>query len=347
MKKRAVGLDLMKFILCLMILFHHFQQLTGAVFERFNFWNGSVQVGYFTEVFFIISGLLTWLRRKSSDTTFGHFMKKRIVRLLPMVAVAAIVYSVVAFAYKAKLGYWFWDSEISLGKLLCSIFLVHSGGVSNVGFAANNPTWYICVLLICYAIFWLIMWLSRKLDVNPIWMTAFMSAVGLAIIRWGYDAPFFNASTGRGYAAFFVGGVLGRLVETVKEKYLVLASIAAMIIFAAFAVIDISLIRAELYIAEVYFFFPALVLLFYFLPLPQSKIIQSLGAVSFEVYLWHVPFVLLLIFLNDYGVISVVYSVKTMMALATVVVAWSSIMYFTVEGRINNSFANFIEKIRK
>lgn len=54
-------LDFLKFILAVIIVFHHFQQHLSVKFENFNFYYGRIYFGHIVEFFFIISGILMTL----------------------------------------------------------------------------------------------------------------------------------------------------------------------------------------------------------------------------------------------------------------------------------------------
>ena len=56
--QRIVTFDLMKLFMSLIIVLHHFQQVTGIRFEYINFSGGKFYFGYIVELFFMISGFL-------------------------------------------------------------------------------------------------------------------------------------------------------------------------------------------------------------------------------------------------------------------------------------------------
>lgn len=52
--KRNYSLDFIKIIATIFIIFHHYQQITGAYFHnKINFCNGKFYFGYMVELFFI------------------------------------------------------------------------------------------------------------------------------------------------------------------------------------------------------------------------------------------------------------------------------------------------------
>lgn len=55
--QRNYSLDVLRIIATVLIVFHHYQQATGAFFEGcLNFFNGRFYFGYIVEFFFLLSG---------------------------------------------------------------------------------------------------------------------------------------------------------------------------------------------------------------------------------------------------------------------------------------------------
>lgn len=53
-KSRFHSLNCLKFILAVVIVFHHFQQTLDVKFAHINFFHGKIYFGYAVEFFFII-----------------------------------------------------------------------------------------------------------------------------------------------------------------------------------------------------------------------------------------------------------------------------------------------------
>lgn len=61
MEKRNTSLDVIKILATTIIVFHHYQYVTGIRFSAFiNFHGGSVEWYRMVELFFIISGMLSY-----------------------------------------------------------------------------------------------------------------------------------------------------------------------------------------------------------------------------------------------------------------------------------------------
>lgn len=150
--RRVYSLDVLKFLAIVIILFHHFQQETHATFAfGINWCYGSFYWGYLVELFFVISGFVTfrYVNRIQCDTAFAPFFLKKYTRFLPMLIVAGIGYLAANLLYR---------TVFELGGFPFSVWAVASSllGIArwlNTSLMVNNPTWYISVLLLCYVYF--------------------------------------------------------------------------------------------------------------------------------------------------------------------------------------------------
>ena len=64
--KRNYAMDLLKFVLTILIGFHHYQQITGIKFEVINFWGGAFYVGHLVEFFYYLRFLNDWIYKKDT-----------------------------------------------------------------------------------------------------------------------------------------------------------------------------------------------------------------------------------------------------------------------------------------
>ena len=60
MNSRNTAIDIMKISGATLIVLHHYQQGTGIVLRHIAFYGGKFNFGYVVELFFLISGLLTY-----------------------------------------------------------------------------------------------------------------------------------------------------------------------------------------------------------------------------------------------------------------------------------------------
>lgn len=57
--KRNSAMDCLRILATVLIVFHHYQQFTGAQFTYIDFWTGSFYFGWLVEFFFVMSGYFT------------------------------------------------------------------------------------------------------------------------------------------------------------------------------------------------------------------------------------------------------------------------------------------------
>lgn len=203
---RNYSLDVIRIIATVLIIFHHYQQVFNVVYPSgVNYYFGRFYFGNMVELFFILSGyfMTPYIPRIQNGMTFADFIKKRLIRLLPVIAIAATATeAVVLFGTKHGSGYL---ASLGLHVSLWGWFIdsigIQSGQVLNNPFV-NNPTWYVSVLIWCYVVFFMITWVANKIKSNPLWGYIGMIFAGFAINTWQVNLPFASDGTARGYIAF-------------------------------------------------------------------------------------------------------------------------------------------------
>lgn len=289
-KKHFNSLDFLKFILAVIIVFHHFQQVMCVKFEYINFFYGRIYFGYAVEFFFIISGfVIAFQVERKGFGSFRSWMASKVGRILPMAAL-----SIIACFALDLIKYFLGGVKLKgLWNLATSFTCTFVGGgvlLEDLGF--NNPLWYVCVLFICYAGLYCLNRVSSKIGISTHYLYIVMVLLGLGIHYYKINLPFLNDSTSRGYVAFFLGMLLYELYKKYgSNKNLYISSInmiAVCFLGAALRMID------DQWAIFTFLLFPPV--LFLFLGAEKifsSKLFAVLGGVSFEMYLWHFPFLLL------------------------------------------------------
>lgn len=97
MKKYYPNLDLIKIICALLIVFHHYQQLSGARFDYINFYGGRFVFGFLVELFFIISGFVCMMTDK--DIEINQALKHKLARIYPSAILATSVCTIISLIY--------------------------------------------------------------------------------------------------------------------------------------------------------------------------------------------------------------------------------------------------------
>lgn len=209
---RIITLDILKFILTIIILLHHYQQSTGFLFKHFiNFYGGKFYFGYVVEIFFIISGFLIMHKfidkfNNNIDNPFnflGGGVKKYFLYMFLTNLCCGII---LIFNYNLlRPSYNFW----SLTKSLIGIIPFNINDNQFLG--TNNPTWYITILIFLSIIFSI---LVKFIKNNEELLFAFAIIILFAIQLRAMDiyGPFLNGAVYRGITCYFLGSLCCILV---------------------------------------------------------------------------------------------------------------------------------------
>lgn len=350
--KRNYSLDFLKILATIAIVFHHYQQLTGARFDSFiNFFGDWFYWGYLVEFFFLLSGYFMYRYIPAiteGAVTLADWWKKRAVRLLPMVAVSAVCFELILLGYLKLYGIAWQDIDISIwGMVLTSLGIQMGWGFTNP--FVNNPVWYISVLMLCYVLFYIVTTLAARLKCKPAYLYIAMILVGIGVITYGTDAPFLTWETGRGYYAFFFGVLLSGYVKKygvgIKET---VASVVCLVFFASVFLFFPKQRELNLCYTLTFLVFPSMVLLFESKPVQKlfcHKFWGTVSAISFEVYLWHTPLVPVLYMLMKWCNWNPNLSkVGSMLLFTAAVWVVGTAMYFLVERPVTKLFVRKGEK---
>lgn len=291
--KRIYSLDVLRVIAAAMIVMHHYQQITGAYFAgKYNFRGYGVVV----ELFFFLSGFLAVKYLGRPLPGLLSFMKKKALRLLPLVAISSIVYEILLVIYNAVCGtQWVLGNEISVwGVFLNSVGLQCGWFFKNPG--VNNPTWYVSVLLLCYVWFWIIDRVCRKWKVPHLFFWSGLVLLGVLVCAFDLNLPFLNVYAGRGYYAFFFGLITARNLGEREIGFK--GSLCTLILLVGMVWGRSAIGTIPEWSRNCLFtllFYPVLVLFLVSGPvrkLLDFKLFGVLGEVTYDVYVWHVPVML-------------------------------------------------------
>lgn len=342
--KRKGYLDFLKFIATVIIIFHHYQQSTGAYFSGWiNFYNGKFYWGYMVELFFIISGFCIYRYEEyiaEGNVTLKDFYLKRLLRLLPMLFLGAVLYELASIAYARVYGRDWLGVKPSIWGTITDIFAVQEGWVFRNAFV-NNPTWYCSVLMLCYFMFFFVITLSQKLEFNVSYAYIFMILLGCGIVKYEISLPFFNGATARGYYAFFVGIMMAKLLEKyqVSGKLYVLCIVSLAVFIYSF-VKHTDWIGDDMPYLLTFVVYPAIMILLScnaFDKLFSMKIWGFLGKISFVAFIFHGPFIPMLYVVNGkFGFDCNYNNISTMIAFCAIVFLGAVIGYYFYERPINS-----------
>ena len=294
---RNYCLDALKALAAFCIVLHHLQQDAGVRFHGLNFYGGHLQFGYIVEFFFIVSGFLVMQsERRKAERADGPGLVESFVlrweRIWPMAAISILCYIPLCWGYRALTGSWIFGQKQGLWSAVASLLLVYSGWASPSIHGMNNPTWYLCVLIVCYALFYLGMWLADRLRTKTWPVFLFLTLLGIGARDFHLALPFLMESSARGYASFFLGTLLAQALPYMRLWKKFLPPCVLMVCGSGACLVADVLIDNQ-WALVTFVLYPALIVV-----ASESKRLNHLlahpfvslcGRASYEVYLWHTP----------------------------------------------------------
>lgn len=181
---------------------------------------------YMSEVFFMLSGFLLYHtyhdRIAEHKISLGNFMIPKMKKIYPMMIVTAIVTWLLQ-----KVGYGIYGSYLlhadggairnSFKALLVSVLGLQSGWISdNDVLAVNGPSWFISILFLCYAIYYLVTYGIKKPWQQNVCYGG-MAILGIVLMIHPLGLPLLYLTNGRGYFSFFAGVLLAQVVMRQRE----------------------------------------------------------------------------------------------------------------------------------
>jgi peptidoglycan/LPS O-acetylase OafA/YrhL len=163
------------------------------------------------------------------------------------------------------------------------------------------------------------------------------------MLHYGINLPFYNDTMGRGVSAFFVGVVLYKIWKNNNSAKVTTVSIIALAIVILTYKFEYNLYADGQRGVLTYIAFPSLIILLSnidsIIPRVLGKIFVFLGGVSYEMFLWHFPGILLIDFLNRGRFMIDRNSPKTMLIFLLVVISFSTIEYLFIEKPIGKKLS--------
>jgi len=287
-KIRLTNLDLLKTIATVLVVFHHYQQVFNVSFDGPNFYGGRFYFGHLVEFFFVISGFITAFSDKEDNVNVVRPILKKLSRIYPTVALSVTFILFVSSISILFFGVDLTGQSYSFVQIISSYLLVFYGWGIDAGFGVNSPTWYLCILILCYLIYYLV----KRITAGHYWyrITIYILIVITSLVfRQFYVAsglPFIGLANVRGYASFFIGVLIYDFSRLIRNKKVLIA--LACTALTLFGLISLKYGLNHWQTLTV-LLFPGIVLLSISVKQIPSKSLTTLGGISYEVYLWHLP----------------------------------------------------------
>lgn len=243
--------------------------------------------GYFGNyIFFMISGLLTARHFKkkicSKKLCFKPYICKRILKLYPLYFLSNLS-MVLLLLLKGNI------ESLNIRKLLSTFFMVSNGWISQ-DTPYNLPTWFVCVLLICYIIYYFIAKLSARFPTLYFSLCMFLVIWGAALELTAWDFPFHYRTNGEGYMNFFIGALLAEIIDKpyIKRIHMRIFNVISLTLLCFLLISfdirwSITLICANLILMAIYWT--------NMINLLACSSIQKIGKCSLSIFMWHIPVV--------------------------------------------------------
>ena len=285
LNKRIDNFDYLRIICSALLVFYHYQMNYKFTYNPVaDFYGGVIKYEYIVELFFVMSGFLAAGSR--NDKSFKVSVISKWIRLYPIAYIATSL-SVINLIL-AHVIYGFDPlSYYSVESLVFSSLIVHQGWIFTWDYALNAPTWYICVLMVTFIIFYGIEALSKKVALGRGKDLIYILMMLLALALHGLELPFFKLKSCQGYLAFFAGVLIYKIYKTLDSKKNIL--IGAMLFCMGLLLVVFSFRIPIWNSLSATVIHCGVVLMAASMRQFPSKAASYLGAISFELYLFHVP----------------------------------------------------------
>ena len=293
-------------------MFHHYQQLTGTFFYRgINFYGGKFYFGYIVEVFFLMSGffMVPYVAKIRDKMSFPVFFGKRLIRLLPSMIAATIFYDIALFFYvRLCNGTLRYPTDINIFGSIVTALGLGSWSITK-DFEINPICWYVSVLLLCYILMYIFVFLSKitKIPAGIMLSIPMIAGVVITHVTEFSVIPFLSTRIARGYIHFFGGLLIGIIItglfkaKTKEEN------------------------EAPKFISFV------------------TNAISKVGEATLDIYLIQLPMLLLFFIIAHYTGLNLV-SGKTMVLYAFCTFVVGGVYYFLIGKRIHSLLLKLFKK---
>lgn len=333
---KYTNIELLRVVIMILLIFHHYQALSGCVFSLVNFYgNEGWSYGYLTEIFFMVSGFM--IARKESAESFKTYMKERIKRIYPFAVISSLFYLIITIIYYFMTESYMFEERYLVMQVIASFLLMDRGWIIDFTPAFNAPIWYVDVLMLCYVMYFWAEWIGRKYKLNRLVIPLIIVGASCILNYINLQFPFMWSSNKRGYISFFMGVMIVELYKCLRKRMLVLGVWGGIAMY----VLMVAALGKFNYYGMVVFLYPSIVLLLLVLPQINGKL-PEFGKAQFQAYLWNVPIYRCGVLLSAALGITVKHSYFTMILFACLI----EIMAYAFFNRIEIPIRRFLEKCK-
>lgn len=337
------SIEMCRFLFCVLLTFHHYQQVTFMSFKwkTFNFYNGRFDYASLVIFFLMLSGFLSeYHRGTASDRRYFKGLLKKLARLYPMVIFGVILYVIAAALYNklAPFAGYPLPTEFSAEDIVLALIGISSAVIpSFMHGVINTPLWFMAILIMCYVFYYLFLFIASRVKVDPVFFYIGFIVSDVILLTNNVNIPVFGILALNYYHYFFVGAVAERLYERFKGAGLWIrifapVSAAIVILFAALykspinPVVSIRVLIPYLYLCLIIICTSPRINRFF-----KAGIFSFLGKRAFSVYIFHMPVMILFyILLYETRSLDMRMSAAGMTAFSLFSVIFAFLMYIPV-----------------
>jgi len=298
--KKFYSIELLRFLSAVSVLLYHYRHFYSPLnilsennFETsnntipfFNFLEPIYINGFYgVHLFYAISGFVfahVYLKVKK-ETSFKEFSINRLSRLYPLHFATLIIVSIIQIFFLTKFDSFQLDLINDFYHFFLHVFFISSWGFEN-GHSFNAPIWSVSIEIAIYLIFFLLIKEIKKFQLK---LVILINIFLIFLDKLGVVSLFLEC------ARLFFSGILIFLIVNVNQK-----------LKTTFIISFILLIVSFVGNFKTFLFCPSLILFFLSFEkfLSNVKIkekFEIVGNWTYALYLSHVPFQLLIIFILE------------------------------------------------
>lgn len=298
---RFTSLDGLRGIFCIGLVIYH----TNDVFHSASntlLWPVYHYGGYFGNyIFFMMSGLLISYRYKEQicgqTISFYQYMYKRIMKLCPLYLLSNLA-MVLYLLFKNK------SVDFDSERLFSSFFMFSSGWFTQ-STPYNHPTWFVCVLTLCYILYYIIGKISHHFSKLYLPLCFFLIFWGMFLEIKAWDIPFSFRICGEGYMNFFIGVFFAETLLSTQKSSKSILIFNGLCLGFLIALVLRNKFEPPFFCVRWFITFICFNLIYiavhekYAIKLLSHHMIQKIGKCSFSIYIWHIPVIWWLLYLES------------------------------------------------
>ena len=309
----------------------------------------------FVEMFFVISGMLfakVSMKRIGMGLKFDDFLLSKILRLYPLAAITTLVMYVSNLMLYGMTNQLWYCGTLSINELVVDLLFLGEAFFKG-GSGLNGPIWYLNILMVCYVFAYFLAKAANKFQIKSVFLVPILLA--LMIQYSGKSFAAWNGRVAEGFLAFFVGIYLNGFLDYLKKcdsrkriiiRIALLAEVFGALLLEMIPNGDRIIAHEQNYYSLLVF--PEAIALMYdckwINKICGSGIFKWMGNVSFGIYLWNYPILLITQLLYSGGVLNVDFTsfgARVVMAVTHLIVAGLS--YYLIDVKLCKKLSQMLK----